>query len=154
LKYVLILSSILTVHRLHDKILRSTCFEGAKERLKIPAGVKGSSETPGIKAAIAPVSLCTAATTMRTALVLVFLAVAALAAPGPDPSQETKIIGKPLLQCSKQHTYYTDSFYRFLTIDLKITTAFDVVGQLITNIQEKLLTNLQNKRLILGVILL
>jgi len=131
---MLILNSKLTVHRLNDKILRSTRFEGAKERLKIPAGVKGSSETPGIKAAIAPVSPCTAAATMRTALVLVFLAIGALAYPGPSPSQETKVIGKPLLQCSKYHTNYTDSFYRFLTIDLKITTAFDVVGQLITNI--------------------
>jgi len=131
---VLILSSRLIVHRLHDKILRSARFEGAKERLKIPSGVKGSSETPGIKAAIAPVSSCTAATTMRTALVLVFLATVGLAVSSRVPSQETKVIGKPLLQCSKYHTYYTDSFYRFLTIDLKITTAFDVVGQLITNI--------------------
>jgi hypothetical protein len=95
------LNSRLTVHKLHDKILHSTRFEGAKERLKIPAGVKGSSETPGIKAANASVSLCTAATTMRTALVLVFLAIGALAVPGPSPSQETKVIGKR----SKYHTY-------------------------------------------------
>jgi len=64
---------------------------------------------------------------MRTALVLVFLAIGALALPGPTPSQETKVIGKPLFQRSKYHTYYTVSFYRFLTINLKITTAFDVV---------------------------
>jgi hypothetical protein len=71
---------------------------------------------------------------MRTALVLVFLAVGALAAPSTSPDQETSVIGKPLFQRSKYHTYYTVSFYRFLTIDLKITTAFDVVWQLITNI--------------------
>ena len=134
LKYVLILYSKLAVHRLHDKTLHSTRFKGAKERLKIPAGVKGSSETPGIKAAIAPVSLCSAATTMRTALVLVFLAVGALAVPSPSPSQETKVTGKPLFQRSKYHTYYTVSFFRILNIDFKITTAFDVVWQLITNI--------------------
>lgn len=132
---MLILHSKLTVHRLHDKILHSTRFEGAKERLKIPAGVQGSSKTPGIKAANASVSLCTAAATMRTALVLVFLAIGALAVP-PSPSQETKVIGKPLFQRSKYHTYYTVLFNRFLTINLKITIAFDVVWQLITKIQE------------------
>jgi hypothetical protein len=71
---------------------------------------------------------------MRTALVLVFLAIGALAVPSPSPSQETKVIGKPFFQCSKYHTYYTVSFYRFLTIDFKFTTAFDVVWQLIANI--------------------
>jgi hypothetical protein len=114
---------------LHDKSLHCTRFEGAKERFKIPAGVKGSSETPGIKAAIAPASLCSAATTMRTVLVLVFLAVGVLAVPSPSPSQETKVTGKLLFQRSKYHTYYTVAFFRFLTIDLKITTAFDVVWQ-------------------------
>jgi hypothetical protein len=101
---MLILNIKLTVHMLHNKILHCTRFEGAEERLKIPAGVKGSSETPGIKAAIAPVSMCTAATTMRTALLLVFLTVGALAVPGPVPSQETKVIGKSLFQRFKYHT--------------------------------------------------
>jgi hypothetical protein len=114
--------------------MHSACFEGAKERLKIPAGVKGSSQALSIKAAIARVSVCTAATTMRTALVLVFLAIGALAAPSTSFSQENKVIGKPLFQHSKYHTYYTVSFYIFLTIELKITTAFEVVWQLITNI--------------------
>jgi len=92
---------------------------------------------------------------MRTALVLVFLAIGALASPGPSPSQETKVIGKPLFQRSKHHKYYTVSFYRFLAIDLKITTAFDVVGQLITNrYEKKTIIHLQNKRLMPGVILL
>jgi len=101
---MLILNIKLTVHRLHDKTLHSTRFEGAEERFKIPAGVKGSSETPGIKAANAPVSMCTAATTMWTALLLVFLATGALANPGPVPSQETKVIGKSLFQRSKYRT--------------------------------------------------
>jgi hypothetical protein len=127
---MLILNIKLTVHRLHDKILHSTRFEGAEERLKIPAGVKGSSETPSIKAAIAPVSMCTAATTMKTALLLVFLAVGALANPGPVPSEETKVIGKPCFSALNTIPYYTVSFYRFLTLDLKITTAFYVVWQL------------------------
>jgi len=87
--------------------------------------------------------------------VLVFLAIGALASPGPSPSQETKVIGKPLFQRSKHHKYYTVSFYRFLAIDLKITTAFDVVGQLITNrYEKKTIIHLQNKRLMPGVILL
>jgi hypothetical protein len=70
---------------------------------------------------------------MRTALVLGFLAVGALAVQIPSTSQETKVPGQPLFQRSKYHTYYTVAFFGFLTIDLKITTAFDVVRQLITN---------------------
>jgi hypothetical protein len=136
------LDNKLTVHRLHDKFMHSTLFVGGKERLQIPARVKGSPETPGIKAAVVPINLCTAATTMRTAVLLVFLATAALAAANPSPSQESRIIGKSFLQRSKYYTYYihtyytyyTGSFYTVITCCLKITsTALHIVLQLITN---------------------
>lgn len=71
--------------------------QGGKKCLEIAARVKGSSGTRGIKGASGRGSSCTAATTMRAALALLFLAIAAAATAYPEPTHDDRILGKATL---------------------------------------------------------